>query len=84
MIPYLAHWLMSARVLRTLWTPLEWKNQASGSGGNRFDVVPVWTNDESCIVVRVVAGAGRADHRLRDPLSALRDRKLRLAGDPRP
>ena len=34
-------------------------NEGLGFGfvANHFDVVPVWTNDESCIVVRVVLRA---------------------------
>ena len=34
-------------------------NEGLGPGfvANHFDVVPVWTNDESCIVVRVVVRA---------------------------
>ena len=36
--------------------PVGWE-LASGSVANHFDVVPVRTNDESCIVVRVVVRA---------------------------
>src|SRR5712664_1502007 len=43
----------------TFWSPLERSNEGLGLGfvANHFDVVPVRTNDESCIVVRVVVRA---------------------------